>query len=127
MTKYRPFQREFIREATKPDIDTAVLSLPRGNGKSWLAAQLVGRVLTPNDPLFVPGSESVLVAASIEQARIVFMFARSELEPLGGYRFLDSATRAGITHLPTNTRLRVVGSKGKQKLDVADDPLDQGA
>lgn len=29
----RPFQRTFVREATRAGIDTAALSLPRGNGK----------------------------------------------------------------------------------------------
>ena len=123
MPQYRRFQRLFIREATKPGIDTAALCLPRANGKSWLAGQLVVRVLTPADPLFVQGSESVLCAASIEQARIVFRFARTQLEPLGGYRFLDSSTRCAITHKATNTRLRVVGSNGKTAMGLVNCPV----
>ena len=99
--------------ATAPKTNLAVLSLPRGNGKSRLAAHLVERILTPSDVLFRPGSESVLCAASIEQARIVYRFARAELEPTGAYRFIDSATRAAILHLATHTRLRVLGSNGK--------------
>ena len=114
METLRPFQQRFIERATAPGIDTAALSLPRGNGKSWLAAQLVVRILTPGDSLFRAGTESVLCAASIEQSRIVFRFARAELESSGGdYRFLDSHTRCGIVHKPTNTRLRVLGSNGK--------------
>ena len=108
-----PFQRRFLAAATGPNVHLAALSLPRGNGKSRLAAYLVERILTPTDPLFRPGTESVLVAASIEQARIVFRFARAELEPSGEYRFIDSATRAAILHKATNTRLRVLGSNGK--------------
>ena len=107
----RPFQRRFIREALRPDIDTAALSLPRGNGKSALAGHILTRVLDPDDELFRPGTESVLCAASIEQARIVHRFARADLEDRGGYRFLDSHTRIGITHVPTNTRLRVIGEQ----------------
>ena len=72
MIELRPFQREFINRATAPGIDTAALSLPRGNGKSALAGYLVSRVLTPADELFRVGTESVLCAGSIEQARIVF-------------------------------------------------------
>ena len=109
----RTFQRAFIRAATAPGIDTAALSLPRGNGKSWLAGHLVARILDPADALFRAGTESVLCAASIEQARIVFRFARETLEPSGEYRFLDSNTRIGITHRDTNTKLRVIGSNGK--------------
>ena len=118
----RPFQRRFIRAATAPGIDTAALSLPRGNGKSALAGYLLTRILDPDDRLFRPGTESVLCAASIEQARIVFRFAREALEPRGGYRFLDSNTRIGITHTATNTRLRVIGSNGKTAMGLVGCP-----
>ena len=120
--RLRPFQRRFIRAATAPGIDTAALSIPRGNGKSWLAGHLVSRVLDPADPLFVPGTESVLCAASIEQARICFRFARETLEPRGGYRFLDSHTRIGIVHKATNSRLRVIGSNGKTAMGLVGCP-----
>ena len=118
----RPFQRKFLKAATADGIDTAVLSLPRGNGKSWLAGYLVARILNPTDVLFRPGTESVLCAASIEQARIVFRFARQLLEPRGGYRFLDSATRVAILHKETNTRLRVIGSNGKTAMGLVNTP-----
>ena len=120
--KLRAFQRKFLQGATAPAIDTAALSLPRANGKSWLAGHLVARVLTPSDPLFRPRTESVLCAASIEQSRIVFRFARAELEPLGGYRFLDSSTRCAITHVASNTRLRVIGSNGKTAMGLVNCP-----
>ena len=108
-----PFQTKFLRMATAPKVNLATLSLPRGNGKSRLAAYLIERILTPSDPLFRPGTESVLCASSIEQARICFRFARAELEPTGAYRFVDSVTRCGITHPATGTRLRIIGSNGK--------------
>ena len=117
-----PFQSKFLKAATAPNVHLAALSLARGNGKSRLAAYLVERILSPTDPLFRAGTESVLCAASIEQARIVFRFARAELEPLGGYRFIDSATRAAILHLPTNTRLRVLGSNGKTAFGLVNCP-----
>ena len=122
MLDLRPFQRKFIRAATAPGIDTAALSLPRGNGKSALAGHLVSRILSPDDKLFRPGTESVLCAASIEQARIVFRFARETLEPTGEYRFLDSHTRIGIVHKATNTRLRVIGSNGKTAMGLVGCP-----
>ena len=122
MLTLRPFQRKFLAKATAPGIDTAALSLPRGNGKSALAGYLLARVMDPSDPLFRPGTESVLCAASIEQARIVFRFARADLEPMGGYRFIDSATRVAILHKPTNTRLRVIGSNGKTAMGLVNCP-----
>ena len=122
MLELRPFQRKFIRAATAPGTDTAALSLPRGNGKSALAGHLVSRILSPVDKLFRSGTESVLCAASIEQARIVFRFARETLEPTGEYRFLDSHTRIGIVHKATNTRLRVIGSNGKTAMGLVGCP-----
>ena len=122
MTDLRPFQRHFVRQAVAPGIDTAAISLPRGNGKSWLAGHLAARILDPDDALFVSGTESVLCATSIEQARIVFRFARAGLEPRGGYRFLDSHTRIGITHRGTNTRLRVIGSNGRTAMGLVGCP-----
>ena len=123
MDALRPFQTRFIDNALAPGVDTACLSLPRGNGKSWLAGYLAARVLTPTDGLFRCGTESVLGAGSIEQARIVYKFVRDELEPTGEYRFLDSATRIGITHKATNTRLRVISSSGKTAMGLVNCPL----
>ena len=120
--KLEPFQDRFLKAATGPNVHLAALSLPRGNGKSRLAAYLVERLLTPTDPLFVAGTESVLCAAIIEQARIVFRFARTVLEPRGQYRFIDSATRAAIVHLPSNTRLRVLESNGKTAFGLVNTP-----
>ena len=113
MLDLRHWQRRFLAGATAPGIDTAALSGPRGLGKSALAGHLVTRILTPTDPLFRQGTESVLISGSIEQCRIVFRFARADLEPTGEYRFLDSATRCAITHKATGTRLRVHGSNAK--------------
>ena len=122
MIDLRKFQKKFVANAVRKEIETAALSLPRGNGKSALAGHLVSRILSPSDELFRPGTESVLGAASIEQARIVFRFARADLEPRGGYRFLDSATRIMITHIGTNTRLRVIGSNGKTAMGLVGCP-----
>ena len=99
----RAFQKRFIRGALAPGIDVAGLSIPRGNGKSWLAAHLLRRCLTPGDSLHVPGAEYLLCAASIEQARLVYRFIRAELEETGEYSLIDSTTRIGITHRASNT------------------------
>ena len=118
----RPFQKRFLRGALAPGIDVSVLSVSRGQGKSALAGHLLTRILTPSDPLFRPGTESVLMAGSIEQARIVFRFVRADLEPLGGYRFLDSNTRIGILHKASNTRLRVISSNAKTAMGLVGCP-----
>ena len=125
----RKFQQEFIQRAFAPGIDIAALSLPRGNGKSFLAAHVVTRSLTPGDELFVNGQEIIQCAGSIEQARIVYNFVRAALEPTGEYRFIDSVTRLGITHRATNSKLRIISSNGKTamgivstKIAIADEP-----
>ena len=119
----RAFQKQFIRGALAPGIDVAALSIPRGNGKSWLAAHLLTRCLTPGDSLHVAGAEYLLCAASIEQARLVYRFIRAELEPGGGYSFIDSVTRISVTHRASNTRLRVLSSNGKTAMGIVNCPL----
>ena len=127
--KLRPFQTDFIDRALDPAVKIAVLSTPRGNGKSFLAAHLVTRALTPGDSMFQAGKEIVQCAGSVEQARMVYGFVRAALEPTGEYRFIDSITRLGITHKETNTKLRIISSNGKTamglvnvSLAVADEP-----
>ena len=123
MNQLRPFQRDFIKQALAPGVDVAALSIPRGNGKSWLAAHLLERALTPGDELFVSGSEYLLCAGSIEQARLCFRFIRANLEDTEEYRFLDSVTRIGVVHKRTNTRLRVLSSNGKTAMGIVGCPL----
>ena len=119
----RPFQRRFLRRALAPGVQTAALSIPRGNGKSFLAAHILTRCLTPGDPLHQPGAEYVLGASSVEQARLTFRFCRAALEPTGRYRFTDSYTRIGITCLQDNTRLRIISSNAKGAMGLVGVPL----
>ena len=83
----RPFQRTFIRRAMDPEILTAALCLSRGNGKSpgYPGISHPG-YLDPESPYFRPGTESVLMAASLEQGRIVFRFAREILDDDPAYK-----------------------------------------
>ena len=99
------------------------LSLPRGEGKSTLAAYVLSRALTPGDELHVPGAEYLLAAASLEQARNTYRPIRAALEPTGEYRFIDSVTRLGVTHKPSNTKLRVMSSNAKTAFGVLGCPL----
>ena len=121
--KLLPFQRRFIKAVYSAQILTALLSLPRGNGKSSLSGRLLSHALTPGDPLFQAGAEYVLISGSIEQCRIVFNVVRKQIEPTGEYRFIDSATRCAALHTPTNTRLRVHGSNAKTAMGFLNVPL----
>ena len=85
---------------------------------------LLTRAMTPGDALHVAGAEYILCAASLEQARAVFRFCRAALEPSGEYRFQDAGNRVGITHLPTNTKIRVMSSSNaKTALGIVGCPL----
>ncbi len=123
METLRAFQTRFLAGALAPGTDVAALSIPRGNGKSFLAAHILHRCLTPGDPLHVSGAEYLLCAASIEQSRLVYRFIRAELEGDTEYRLVDSTTRLGITHKPSNTRLRVLSSNGKTAFGIVNCPI----
>ena len=99
------------------------MSLPRGEGKSALAAYILARCMTPGDHLFEAGAEYLLCAASLEQARNVYRPIREALEPTGDYRFIDSVTRLGLTHRQTNTKLRVMSSNAKTAFGIVGTPL----
>ena len=111
--KLKPFQQKFLAAVENPAYDTIALSGPRGLGKTFIAATLLARCLTPGDSLFESGREVVLGAATLETARLCYGFIREWLEPSGEYKWVDSANRISITHLRTNTRLRVISSNAK--------------
>ena len=123
MIELLPMQRRFLSRALSPSVRTSALSLPRGEGKSTLAAYILQRCMTPGDALFEVGAEYLLCAASIEGARHVYRPIRAELEPTGDYVFLDSQQRLGITHKPTNTKLRVMSSNAKTAFGIVGTPL----
>ena len=47
MTKLLPFQREFLKAVENPKYDTVAISGPRTLGKTFIAAQVLIRCLTP--------------------------------------------------------------------------------
>lgn len=72
----RAFQREVIRGAFAPGIRTALVSIPRANGKTMLAAALALA------ELFVgpPSAEVLVVASDHRQANIALRYARRMVE-----------------------------------------------
>ena len=119
----RPFQRRFINAALSPQYNTAILSVPRGNGKSWLAAAILIDCLTPGGTLHEPGKEYLLGSGSIDQARMVFGPIKAALGDNPEYRISDSVSRLAITHKPTDTKLRVISSNGKTAMGVVNTPV----
>ena len=119
----RPFQRRFVKGALAPGVDVGALSIPRANGKTWLAAHLLERGLTPGDSLHVPGAEYILCATTLETARMCFRFVRAALEPKGGYTFVDASNRIGIRHTASKAVLRVMSSNAKSAFGIVGCPL----
>ena len=120
--KLKPFQLEFEKAVENDAYDTH--SGPRSLGKTFMAAHNLTRCLTPGDMLHQPGKEYILGAASLEQARLTYGFIREWLDDGSGrYRFLDSATRLGITHVPSNTKLRAISSNAKTSFGLVNVPL----
>ena len=125
LIELRRFQRRFLARGLAPDVETAGLSIPRGNGKSTLAAYILERCMTPGDKLHVAGSEYLLLSGSLDQARQVFRPFRAALEELapGDYRFTDSKTQIGARHKPSGTTLRVMSSNAKTAFGIVGTPL----
>ncbi len=95
--KLRPFQREIVRGAFAPGVRTALVSIPRANGKTMLAAALALA------ELFVgpPSAEVLVVASDQRQANITLRYARRmvELNPVLAERVQVYADRL---YLPEN-------------------------
>ena len=84
---------------------------------------MAARVLDPDRRVYsCPGSESVVIAPSLNQGRIVYRFARDMLGDDPDYRFADSFTLCQITHKPTRTVLQVRSSSAKGALGLVNTP-----
>ena len=108
-----PYQERFLkavgRKNNRPEL--AALSVGRGNGKTFLCGEMLARALKPSDdPLFVSGSESVLVSASRPMAELTLEAARLSLGDDPEFRW----RRDGVEHLGTRTRCRVLSSDSRR-------------
>ena len=124
----KPFQRRFVARVVAPGIRRAALSLPRGNGKSWLAGYLASEALRPGGALYRPGDENVLLSGSFDQARYVYRFAKGLLGE-GAYVYADNKQRMEIRHKASGTRLTVKSSRARgafgivgARIAIADEP-----
>ena len=121
----RAFQKQFVRGALAPGVDVAALSIPRGNGKSWLAAHTYSRGASPLEMICTSQAASTCCVRLVQSSkrRLCYRFIRTELEPTGEYSFIDSTTRIGITHRRSNIRLRVLSNNGKTAMGIVNCPL----
>lgn len=75
--RLRPWQQEIVRSVLAPGVRQGLVSIPRGNGKSSLAAMLGLSALLADG---VEGAQVLTVASDERQARIVFNAARRMVE-----------------------------------------------
>ena len=130
-----PWQKRLLRGAFAPSVQTAAVSVGRGNGKTTLFAATAAAAV--DGPLVRPRGETVVVASSFGQSRILFEHARAFLDsvlirdgvgPRGRFRIQDSANSASIEDRRTGARLRCIGSDPKRAhglapaLVLADEP-----
>ena len=125
-----PWQSRFVRGAFAPGIQSAALSVARGNGKSTLLSGIAAATL--DGPLAVARGETVIVASSFEQARIAFehvvAFMGDKLRDKRRWKTWDTAQQARIEDRQTGARVRCVGSDPRRAhglapvLVLADEP-----
>ena len=110
------WQRRWIRETWSKPGDSG-LSCGRGNGKSGLLGALLAAVVDVNGPLTSTRAEAIVVAATLEQARVVYDDCVGFLEGLG-YDTSDkklwtkqsSSNKCILQFKPTGARIRAVGN-----------------
>ena len=107
-----PWQREVVKVVEKAEQPVVVVSIPRANGKSLMAARLVARALTPGDSLFCYGGESALVSNTRSQSKFVTTYVRQFLAEKQTnidkvYSFATAMSGPGsITHKQSKTSVR---------------------
>ena len=122
------FQQKLMKKAHSSKWNIIGVSMPRGNGKSWLAARVLDDMLWPKSPYFMNGREVVLLAADLQQARIIFKYLRDWREESGLYRYQDSSNKVGIT-LPARpgewktTKLVTYSSNAKGAMGLVNIPV----
>ena len=104
--KVLPWQERFIRGAFSVKGD-ASLSIGRGNGKSTLCGAIAAAGI--DGPLRKQRADTVVVAASFDQSRIIFDHAKAflgdKLQDKSTWRVWDSTQHAAIEHRPSGAKL----------------------
>ena len=110
-----PWQRKFIRNLCAPGTSEVAVSMGRGGGKSTLLGAVLCACIDPDGPLFVPRSENLCVATSLQQARITFMHCRhflAQKHELNKATWIctDAANSLRLGHRPTGTEVRALAA-----------------
>lgn len=110
--KLLPWQRQFCHGAFKRGVARAALSVARGPGKTTLLAAIAAAAV--KGPLRQPRGEILLVASSLDQARIAFgdacAFLGVSAPKAGLWRYQNNNHRAVLEHIPSGTKLKAIAS-----------------
>ena len=126
-----PWQRQFIEGAFAPEVNETGLSVARANGKTTLLAGVALASVIEGGPLVQPNAETVIVAASLHQGRILFdhtLAFGGEVLRSKRYRVLRNTQHCQITDRETGASVRLIGSDHKKAhglapiLVLADEP-----
>ena len=117
-----PWQADFIAKVLAPEIAEGCLTIARGNGKTTISAALAAAAVA--GPLMRPRSQTVVVASSFDQARILFEHTRHFLAPVleahpHSWRVVDNFATALIENRLTGAKLRCIGSDAKRAHGIA--------
>lgn len=112
------FHERWLRATFADGIEVSALSCPRGNAKSATTGRLIALAMSPGSCLWRDGLETVMVAASLRQARIAWRFAKALL-PGDEYRWQDSDQRIAVTHKPTGQVAYCISSSGKAAMGLS--------
>ena len=125
-----PWQRRFIRGAFAPGVETSSLTIGRGGGKSSLASAICCAAI--DGCLRQPRAETILVASSMNQARILFDGVKAmlgdKLEDRKTWRVLNGNAAVMIEHKPSGARVRAISSDARRAhglqagLTIIDEP-----
>ena len=120
-----------MRGAFAEGVQWAALSVARGNGKSALMAGIAAATL--DGPLVAARAETLIVAASFQQGRVLFDFVlaylHEQLKDRARWRVSDSMQVASIMDRETGVKVRVLGSDPRRAhglapvLVLADEPV----
>ena len=116
---WQPWQRRF-RAAVKRHA-VSCLSVPRGNGKTTLAAHLLREALLDTS---TRNANSYIVAGSIGQARRTTWAALRQLvDGDDEVRVYDTAQACHLTHLPSSNAVHVMASNSRRALGLLNVPI----
>ena len=117
-----PHQCRVSRAVFSDDYDLTALSGPWSSGKTHALASILWAILCPRSRRHVPGSQSLLISASLSQAILgPFAVIREAIEASpdrGEFRVSQSSQQAKITHVKTGTSVKVWAVSGRRSMGL---------